>query len=131
MRESYGQTNWPIAQRVFILTGPDGHTQNLRLHDGGGTARNSSLNLFVAADDRYLLVSERDCVEFDPIKLRAVYCKRRPPCDGGAVQGLIYLGRFDWMNGYDPPNGAFGLAFRFLPFQDALESGSCPAQPKT
>jgi hypothetical protein len=131
VRESYGQTHWPIAARTLILTGPNGHTQKLRLHQGGGTARNSSLNLFAAADGRYFLVSERDCVEFDPIRVHATYCKVRPPCDGGAVHGPIYLGRFDWMNGYDPPKGAFGLAFRFLPFQDAVESESCPARPKT
>ena len=40
--------------------------------------------------------------------------------------GLTYLGRFDWMNALDPPRGAFQFGFRFLPFTDADENGSCP-----
>jgi hypothetical protein len=117
---------WPIAQQTFILSGANGHTRTLRLHEGGGSAGNDSLNLFWAAQDKYFLISARDCVEFDPISIRANECSKRPPCEGGVVQRLTYLGRFDWMNGFDPPKGAFRLAFRFLPFVDAAEGGSCP-----
>jgi hypothetical protein len=82
----------------------------------------------VTADDRYLLTSERDCVEFDPVQVKARYCVSRPPCAGQTVQNATYLGRFDWMNGFDPPKGGFSLGFRFLGFEDAAESGSCSRQ---
>lgn len=33
----------------------------------------------------------------------------------------LYLGRFDWMNGYD--NDAFGLGYRYLAASRALAGG--------
>jgi hypothetical protein len=125
IREAYPQ-GWPVAQRTFLLRGPSGRRRGLPLHPGGGKAGNQSLNLFKADGDRYLLTSERDCVEFDPIRLTAGSCVAPPLCAGGHLVGATYLGRFDWMNGFDAPKGDFGLAFRFLGFEDADESGSCP-----
>lgn len=121
--------HWPVADRTFILVGANGRTRTLPLQKGGGKMGNASLNLYAAGQDRYLVVSERDCVEFDPVEVTARYCSARPPCDHGDIQGLQFIGRFDWMNGFDPPKGRFQFAFRYLPAEDAVESGSCPAKP--
>jgi len=96
-----------------------------------GKAENESLNLFFDSKSQssFFLVSEKDCVQFDPVAVHAEYCTKRPACEKGHVAGLTYLGRFDWMNGNDPPKGTFGMAFRFLPLEDAWESGSCPKKP--
>ena len=118
---------WPVADRTFTLRGANGQVRRLPLHKGGGKAGNTSLNLFLADQDRYFVISERDCIEFDPIRVKVRYCSKRPQCNGGSISGPKYLGRFDWMNGYDPPKGSFQLAFRYLPAEDATESGSCPA----
>lgn len=40
--------------------------------------------------------------------------------DANAVAGR-YVGRFDWMNAFDPPSGAFRFDWRFLPAEDAGE----------
>jgi hypothetical protein len=125
IREDIGRSAWPIARQTFILAGANGRTRKFPLHEGGGAAGNDSLNLFWVAQDKYFLTSERDCVEFDPVSVQASECLRRPPCENGVVRGLTYLGRFDWMNGFDPPKGVFRFDFRFLPFMDAAESGSC------
>lgn len=137
IRESFGQTGWPIANRTFILIGANGHRRELKLARAGGTAGNQSLNLFwagkagdVTGSDKYFVISEMDCVEFDPIRMEAKFCLTRPPCESGKVRGLVYLGRYDWMNGYDPPKGLFGWNFRFLPFTDAWESEACPQSRK-
>lgn len=131
---SITEKHLPISNRTFTLTGANGHILNLDLHNGGTEAGNSPLNLFVAEGagakrNDYYVLSKRDCVEFDPVRIVAEYCAHRPPCDGQTVIGLTYLGRFDWMNGFDPPRGRFGLAFRYLPAEDAAESGSCPTHP--
>jgi hypothetical protein len=120
---------WPIADRTLTVTGLDGRVLSLRLHRGGGTAGNASINLFVADGGLYYVLSERDCVEFDPVRFVARYCSPRPSCENGSVSGLTYLGRFDWMNGFDPPGRRFELAFRYLPAEDAVESRSCPTKP--
>jgi hypothetical protein len=120
---------WPIADRTFTLTGLDGRVLSLRLHKGGGALGNTGVNLFAADGDRYYVLSERDCVEFDPVRFVARYCAYRPACESGSVSGLRYLGRFDWMNGFDRPGRTFGLAFRYLPAEDAVEAGSCPTGP--
>jgi hypothetical protein len=127
VREEFPR-GWPIARRTFSLSGANGQKRQLPLHEGGGTAGNQSLNLFKVADDRYLIISEKDCVEFDPVRITARYCAHRPPCAGQTVSNATYLGRFDWMNGYDPPKGVFRLGFRYLGFDDAVEDGSCPRQ---
>jgi hypothetical protein len=131
IREDYKRHGWPIAERSFILTGANGRKHSLPLHKGGGAAKNWSLNLFWAGNDgsgsdQYFLISEQDCVEFDPVAMNAKMCLKRPPCGLHGVADLTYLGRFDWMNGFDPPDRTFAFAFRFLPFMDAAESGSCP-----
>jgi hypothetical protein len=118
----------PVADRTFHLQGANGKNLYLRFHKGGGTMGNSSLNLFSGKSDQFFIVSERDCVEFDPVKVTSTFCSNRPPCNNGAVVGLKYLGRFDWMNAFDSPKGRFRYAFRYLPSLDASESGSCAGQ---
>jgi hypothetical protein len=68
-----------------------------------------------------LLVSERDCVAVDPIKGTLNQCHRSLACGPSRT----YVGRFYWMNGFDPPHGRFGLKWRFLPAYDASEIGGC------
>lgn len=129
IREEY-PNGWPVAERTFSLTGANGFTRRLPLHPAGGKAGNGSLNLFVRnGGDHYLLTGERDCVEFDPVRVTVKRCVERPPCANDHVTGATYLGRFAWMNGIEPPKGEFRLAFRFLGSEDALESGSCPSAP--
>jgi hypothetical protein len=126
IQESHSHHKWPVSDRTFILTGANGRVQKLMLHEGGGSAGNNSLNLYQSRQDRFLIVSERDCIEFDPVSVKAAYCKTRPPCRHGSLDGPTYLGRFDWMNGFDSPKGDFRFDFRFGPFEDAAESGACP-----
>jgi len=128
VEEDYRHTAWPIARRIFLLKGANGRRIALRLHVGGGKAENDSLNLFRAANDSYFLTSERDCVEFNPVKVSAGYCATRPFCRARRIVGLSYLGRFDWMNGFDPPKGLFRLRFRYLSAEDAIENDSCPSR---
>ena len=109
------------AQRKVTLTLPSGNTRSMELHDGGGLVRNNSLNLYHVDQDNFLLVSERDCVAVDPIKGSLNQCHRTTAC----VPSRMYIGRFDWMNGFDPPHGRFGFKWRFLPAYDALENGGC------
>lgn len=129
--EQYAKTKPPapppaVPQRTFVLTGAAGRTVQLDLHDGGGSPGAGILNLFVADQARYFLIGAQDCIEFDPLRVQAKLCQARPPCRQAKVSGPIYLGRFDWMKGVDPQKGGFTVAFRFLPAEDALESGSCP-----
>lgn len=93
----------------------------MKLQDGGGYARNNSLNLYHWDQDSFLLVSERDCVAVDPIRGALNQCRRTAAC----ARSRTYLGRFDWMNGFDPPHGRFGFRWRFLPAYDAVENGGC------
>ena len=109
------------AHRRLTLTLPSGNSRTMELQDGGGFARNNSLNLYHGDQDRFLLVSERDCVVIDPFKGALKQCRRTAAC----LPSRIYVGRFDWMNGYDPPHGRFGLKWRFLPAYDAVEGGGC------
>jgi hypothetical protein len=109
------------AHRRLALTLPSGKTRSVELHDGGGLARNYSLSLYHIGQDKFLLVSERDCVAVDPIKGWLNMCRKDDAC----ALSRTYVGRFDWMNGFDPPHGRFGLKWRFLPAYDALESGGC------
>ena len=109
------------ARRVLTLTTAAGTLFRLPLRDGGGYAGNNGLNLYHQSQDQFLLVSERDCVEIDPIRPRVHLCQARQACP----RHRTYLGRFDWMNGFDPPRGAFRFAFRFLPAYDASEGNGC------
>jgi hypothetical protein len=120
IRETFPD-GWSIARRTFILKGADGRTRTLPLRPGGGAAANQSLNLFRRDQDSYLLLSDRDCLVFDPIKVTTSSCPARPPCENGHARAGTYLGRFDWMNAFDPPHGAFRLAWRYLPAEDAAE----------
>jgi hypothetical protein len=104
-----------------LLSLPSGKKQSVGLQDGGGGAGNQSLNLYHQEQDRFLLVSERDCTAIDPIKGTLAQCRKRVVCP----KPRTYVGRFDWMNGYDPPRGRFGLKWRFLPTYDAAESRGC------
>ena len=84
------------------------------LYDGGGYARNNDLNLYFVSQGRFLLVSERDCVQIDALK---AILKRCLPAHTD-TRTPTRVGRFGWMNGFDPPHGTFRYAFRFLPAWD-------------
>jgi hypothetical protein len=109
------------AHRKVTLVLPSGKTRSMELYDGGGLARNNSLNLYHVEQDNFLLLSERDCVAVEPIKGSLNQCRRTEAC----AASRTYIGRFDWMNAFDPPHGRFSLKWRFLPAYDALESGGC------
>jgi len=119
----------PVTNRTFVLRGASGGTARLRLAAGSRQEPSPSLNLFKFASDRYLLTSSSDCIEFDPIAVLARRCISMPPCRDGKVEGATYLGRFGWMNGYEPPRGEYTLRFRFLGFEDAAEDQSCASAP--
>jgi len=94
---------------------PGGTKRSLPLQDGGGVVGNNALSLYFEGHESFLLLSEKDCVHIDALK--AIF-KRCQPARANA-QKLVRVGRFDWMNGFDPPHGAFRFAFRFLPAWDA------------
>ena len=101
-----------------MLTGSNGEARTLILNDGGGLLANNALNLIaINGDDRFKLVSQRDCVDIDPVHTRMTMCPVREVCR--AQPGETYVGRWDWMNGFDPPNSRFSLRFRFLPSYQA------------
>jgi hypothetical protein len=137
VREDYTHTKWPVARRTFSLRGPNGKSVSLPIHDGG-PGRLTALSLYKRADPQldshghaiggdYILVGVRDCVGFDPVFLDVKACAARPPCNANHQrEGLIYLGRFDWANGFDPPRGEFGFRWRFLPFENGIEENFCP-----
>jgi len=109
------------ARRVLTLAMPDGVRRSLALADGGGHAGNNSLNLYQSGEDRFLLISERDCVTVEPIRGAVGRCLKPQACRSGRT----FLGRFDWMNGFDLPQGAFHFAFRFLPAHDVATGSGC------
>jgi hypothetical protein len=102
------------ARRRLTLTLPSGSKQSLPLRDGGGRVGNNALSLYFVGQGSFVLVSEKDCVRVDPFK--AILNR----CEVARIDThkLVRVGRFDWMNGFDPPHGAFRLAFRFLPAWD-------------
>jgi hypothetical protein len=109
------------SHRTVTLTLPSGQSRTLELNDGGGLAGNNALNVYYIHQDNFLLVSERDCVAVDPMNGSLNQCRRATACG----RSRVYIGRFDWMNGFDPPRGRFGLRWRFLPAYDAGENGGC------
>jgi hypothetical protein len=109
------------ARRQLTLVLPTGRKRSLPLQDGGGHAGNNALNLYHLGKDRFLLVSQRDCVRIDSIKGQLQSCERTAAC----AAKRQYVGRFDWMNAFDPPRGEFRFGFRFLPGYDAWENGGC------
>jgi hypothetical protein len=108
------------AHRSLELKGANGTRRSVSLHDGGGRAGNNGLDLYHLDQQRFLVVSKRDCVEIDAGHVNTQQCVPREPCDQSAMSSATYLGRFDWMNGFDPPHGEFVWRFRFLPAYDAL-----------
>jgi hypothetical protein len=115
------------ARRRLTLTLPSGASRTLNLHDGGGLAENHALDLHHVGQDGFLLVSQKDCVEIDPIRVALNRCVKSVGC----AKSRSYVGRFDWMNAFDPPKGAFHFGFRFLPAHDAIESGGCRQPPRS
>lgn len=105
------------SRRRIVAVGADGTTQTLTINDGGGHAGNNALNLYKVDQSHFRLVSERDCVDVDGVHATLTVCHIRDVCR--TVSGETYIGRFDWMNGFDPPRAEFRYRFRFLPSQDA------------
>lgn len=137
VREDYQHSKFPIAHRKLILRGPNGRVITLALKDGG-PGELAPLSLYVrenpvldsrghAVGGDFLLIGARECVGFDPVFLEAARCISRPPCEQAKKRsGLLYLGRFDWANGFDPPRGRFQFGWRFLPVEDGIEESFCP-----
>jgi hypothetical protein len=109
--------------RVLILETADGKRIAKALHDAGGHLGNSGLNLYSVSQGRFMLLSEKDCLSIEAVKGMISTCQIRPPCDPKLGTDAAFLGRFDWMNGFDRPRGAFDFGFRYLPFYDATCSG--------
>ncbi|PLR24978.1 hypothetical protein SGCZBJ_12120 [Caulobacter zeae] len=124
VREDYRATKWPVSSRTFVLRGASGKTLSLALANGGAGDL-STLSLY-GNGDRFFLIGAIECVEFDPVMITAARCRTRPPCATFGREGVSFLGRFDWANGFDPPHGRFGLGWRFLPLEDASETSFCP-----
>ena len=137
VREDYRHTSFPVAHRRLILRSPGGRVVTLALSDGGPNEL-TPLSLYrrenPQLDNRghaiggdFILIGARDCVGFDPVFLDATRCIARPPCAPNKERsGLLYLGRFDWANGFDPPRGRFQFRWRFLPVEDGGEESFCP-----
>ncbi|AYV46632.1 hypothetical protein CFHF_21825 [Caulobacter flavus] len=124
VREDYRATKWPVSRRTFVLHGASGRTVSLALANGGASNL-STLSLY-GDGGRFFLIGAVECVEFDPVAVTAARCRKRPPCAAFGREGVSFLGRFDWANGFDPPYGHFGLRWRFLPQEDASETSFCP-----
>lgn len=124
VREDYRTTKWPVARRTFVLRGAGGKTTSLALVNGGASEL-STLSLY-GNGGRFFLIGAIECVEFDPVMVTAARCRKRPPCATFGREGVSFLGRFDWANGFDPLNGRFGFGWRFLPLEDASETSFCP-----
>jgi hypothetical protein len=109
------------AVRTLVLKLPDGAVRAMRLDRRGGFSGESGLNLYHVGQDSFRLIGPYDCAQIDPIRGRLTRCDRIGAC----ALRLTFIGRYDWMNGFDPPHGRFGIGFRFLPPYDALESEGC------
>jgi len=105
--------------RILILRTADNRRFAKVLKDGGGRLGNQSLNLYSVGHDMFVILSEKNCFAIDPVKGTITPCPTQKPCSPKFGAGAMYLGRFDWMNGFDRPSGTFGLGFRYLPFYDA------------
>lgn len=107
------------VRRTAILVGSNGVTRTMRLNDGGGLVGNTSINLIaIHPGDDFKLVSQRDCVDVDPVHASLTACPVREACRAQANE--TYVGRWDWMNGFDPPHARFTFRFRFLPSYEAM-----------
>lgn len=137
---------WQTRRRL-IMVSPAGRRRAIPLHNA--TNGSVSTNLYGLENGQYLLLSRFDCIELDTIRLAARSCavaQRRglrstdQRClarteDNGAIERNrrgrwpLYLGRFDYMNGFDPPHGEFGNRFRYLGAEGASEDQAPGAFP--
>jgi hypothetical protein len=118
------ETNTGDTRRL-ILTQSNGKRHVLRLqHDRDG---NNSTNLYFYSSQLpngqvvgsgYIFISRKDCVEMDSPSFDTRICNRSDL----KRSTLSYMGRYDWMNGFD--NGTFGLEFRYSDFSGAIEDQS-------
>ncbi|HEY0312220.1 MAG TPA: hypothetical protein VGC56_06960 [Allosphingosinicella sp.] len=109
------------AERSVALRTAGGAVRTRRLNGEGGWTGASSLNLYHVEQDVFLVVGRNNCVRIDPIRTSLSRCSRATAC----AAPHMFIGRFDWMNGFDPPHGRFGIGFRYLPSYDAAESEGC------
>jgi hypothetical protein len=147
IRETQIGSSYEPMARVLTLDAPNGKRVVVTMRDSSDG--NHGASLYEAANDHYIFLSRSDCFEVDPFAMAATSCRIEAPVEPANgretdqrclaeehPRGIlrhpdvgyrpIYLGRFDWMNGYDPPDGRFGLGFRYLHFADAGEgSGYC------
>jgi hypothetical protein len=105
------------SRRTVVVVDADGATQTLNINDGGGHAANNAVNLYKVDQSHFRLVSQRDCVYVDGVRARLTICPVREVCR--TFPGETYIGRFDWMNGFEQPHAQFRYRFRFLPAHDA------------
>jgi len=106
--------------RVVTLVMPDGRRRVATIkNDDGGELGENALNLYFAGKNHFQLLSNKDCLDIDAIGAKLQSCPVVPPCNPGLPAGSAFLGRFDYMNGFDSPRRAFVYRFRFLPFYDA------------
>jgi hypothetical protein len=115
-----------LEHRQLTLIEPDGKRRVMMLKDASPKLGNQGLNLYHRKqnDFAFVLVGDTECVEIDPIRAILKRCAATPSCQSSSTSAE-YLGRFDWMNGYNPPHGEFTYDFRFLPSYDAAPAGSC------
>jgi len=131
-----GLSPWRSRRRLSLTsaTGARKTVELSALTNGGG-----NINFYALESGNYLFLGERDCVELDAVRFVTRSCivensrRRMSEIDQRCAarrsvlmlsrdgQWPIYLGRFDWMNGYDPPDGRFGYAFRFQTLESAME----------
>jgi hypothetical protein len=119
IRSSGIEARTGVDHRTLILVTADNRRLTKVLNDGGGRLRNWSLNLYSVGQNKFVILSEKDCVSIDPVKSDIAPCPIQKPCSPQLGPDAVFLGRFDWMNGFDRPRGTFGLGFRYLPFYDA------------
>jgi len=92
--------------RVLMFSKPGFKHLTVKLNEDNQDL-NSSTNLYVAKGGHYIFVSRKDCVDLDTSSFDAQLCEQQSL----KREDLLYLGRFDWMNGFD--KNVFQLGFRF------------------
>ena len=119
IRSSGIEARTGVDHRTLILITANNRRFTKVLNDGGGRLRNWGLNLYSIGKSKFVLLSEKDCVSIDAINGGVVSCPIQKACSPQLGPEAVFLGRFDWMNGFDRPKGTFRLGFRYLPFYDA------------
>jgi hypothetical protein len=119
IRSSGIEARTGVDHRTLILITANNRRFTKVLNDGGGRLRNWSLNLYSIGQNKFVILSEKDCVSIDPVKGLVASCQIQKPCSPQLGPDAVFLGRFDLMNGFDRPRGTFGLGFRYLPSYDA------------